>query len=39
MSVPTSLSQLTEWTAADEGHHLEFKQGKNRFDFEELVRY
>lgn len=36
---PTTLSQLAEWTAADEGHHLEFKEAKNRFDFEELVRY
>lgn len=25
--------------ADDEGRHLEFKEAKNRFDFEELVRY
>lgn len=35
----TSLAQLAEWMAAEEGHHLEFKEAKNRFDFEELVRY
>ena len=29
----------TGWLAASEGHHLEFKEAKQRFDFEELVRY
>lgn len=34
-----TLDQLTNWMVADEDEHLEFKEAKNRFDFEELVRY
>lgn len=33
------LDQLAAWMAASEDEHLEFKEAKNRFDFEELVRY
>lgn len=33
------LNQLTAWMAAGEDEHLEFKEAKNRFDFEELVKY
>jgi len=34
------LEQLEEWlTINSEGEHLEFKEAKNRFDFEELVKY
>jgi ATP-dependent DNA helicase RecG len=35
----TTLDDLSRWLMADEGHHLEFKEAKQRFDFEELVRY
>jgi ATP-dependent DNA helicase RecG len=36
----TSLEQLNRWLAApSEDEHLEFKEGKNRYDFEELVKY
>ena len=34
-----SLTQLAVWMKADEGEHLEFKEAKNRFDFEKLVQY
>ncbi|MHB1843270.1 MAG: AlbA family DNA-binding domain-containing protein, partial [Deltaproteobacteria bacterium] len=33
------LDQLAALMAASEDEHLEFKEAKNRFDFEELVRY
>lgn len=33
------LDQLAAWMAASEDEHLEFKEAKNRFDFEELVKY
>jgi ATP-dependent DNA helicase RecG len=33
------LVRLAKWMDADEDEHLEFKEAKNRFDFEELVRY
>src|SRR5690349_24734183 len=33
------LEQLTAWMKAGEDEHLEFKEVKNRFDFEELVKY
>lgn len=33
------LEQLTAWMKAGEDEHLEFKEAKNRFDFEELVKY
>lgn len=31
--------QLEEWMKAKEDEHLEFKEAKNRYDFEELVKY
>lgn len=31
--------QLQEWLNAKEGEHLEFKEAKNNFHFEKLVRY
>ena len=34
-----SFTQLATWMKADEGEHLEFKEAKNRFDFEKLVQY
>ena len=33
------LDQLSAWMASTEDEHLEFKEAKNRFDFEELVKY
>jgi len=35
----TTLEQLQLWLDADEGNHLEFKEAKRHFDFEELVKY
>jgi ATP-dependent DNA helicase RecG len=35
----TDLEKLAAWMDAAEDEHLEFKEAKNRFDFEELVRY
>ena len=35
----TTLDQFNGWLAAPEGAHLEFKEAKNRYDFEELVKY
>jgi ATP-dependent DNA helicase RecG len=37
--MPTSLEELREWMAQDEGGHLEFKEAKNNFHFEKLVKY
>jgi ATP-dependent DNA helicase RecG len=37
MSVPEQL--LREWMDSKEGEHFEFKQAKNRYDFDELVQY
>ena len=34
-----SSQQLQEWLNATEGEHFEFKEGKNNFHFEELVKY
>lgn len=34
-----SLSELQTWMDAREDEHLEFKEAKNRFDFEDLVKY
>ena len=34
-----SSQQLQEWLNAKEDEHLEFKEAKNRFDFERLVKY
>lgn len=33
------LEQLRRWMESREGEHLEFKEAKARFDFEELVKY
>jgi ATP-dependent DNA helicase RecG len=33
------LAGLAQWMGADEDEHLEFKEAKNQFDFEELVKY
>ena len=33
------LTQLQAWLNAGEDEHLEFKEAKNRYDFEELVKY
>jgi len=33
------LNKLREWMEGKEDEHLEFKEAKNRFDFEELVKY
>ena len=33
------LDKLLEWMEAKEDEHLEFKEAKNHFDFEELVKY
>jgi ATP-dependent DNA helicase RecG len=34
-----TLQKLHEWMDAKEDEHLEFKEAKNRYDFEELVKY
>ncbi|HUY88360.1 MAG TPA: ATP-binding protein [Pirellulales bacterium] len=34
-----SSQQLEEWLKAKEGQHLEFKEAKNNFHFEKLVKY
>jgi ATP-dependent DNA helicase RecG len=34
-----TLSQLADWLNADENEHLEFKQAKNNFHFDKLVKY
>lgn len=33
------LHQLQEWMSAQEGERLEFKEAKNRFPFDDLVKY
>ena len=33
------LEQLRRWMESREGEHLEFKEAKARFDFEELVKW
>lgn len=35
----TTLEQLVEFLHKEEGEHLEFKEAKERYDFEKLVRY
>jgi ATP-dependent DNA helicase RecG len=35
----TSIQQLQEWLSAKEDEHLEFKEAKNNFHFEKLVKY
>jgi ATP-dependent DNA helicase RecG len=33
------ITQLEEWMRGKEGEHCEFKEAKNRYDFEELGKY
>lgn len=33
------LEQLRRWMEEREDEHLEFKEARDRFDFEELVKY
>jgi len=33
------LKQLAEWMNSEEDEHLEFKEAKNQFNFDKLVRY
>ncbi len=35
----TSHEQILEWLGKRENEHLEFKEAKERYDFEELVKY
>jgi ATP-dependent DNA helicase RecG len=35
----TTLDELKIWLAADEGSHFEFKEAKENFHFEKLVKY
>ncbi|WP_343591114.1 ATP-binding protein [Paracidovorax wautersii] len=37
--MPTSLAQLQQWLLEPEGQHLEFKEAKQRYDFEKLLKY
>lgn len=37
--MPVTLKELTLWMKGREDEHLEFKEAKQHFDFEKLVRY
>ena len=37
--IPTSQDQLRQWLEAPEGSRFEFKEARNRYDFEKLVDY
>ncbi|WP_236698473.1 helix-turn-helix domain-containing protein [Xylophilus sp. Leaf220] len=37
--MPTSPAQLQQWMVEPEGQRLEFKEAKQRFDFENLLKY
>jgi ATP-dependent DNA helicase RecG len=37
--VTATLEQLDQWMNASEDEHLEFKEARNHFEFEELVKY
>jgi ATP-dependent DNA helicase RecG len=37
--VTVSLDELARWLEAPESEHLEFKEAKNRYDFDLLVKY
>jgi ATP-dependent DNA helicase RecG len=37
--VTSSLQQLQQWLSEPEGEHLEFKEAKNGFHFEKIVKY
>jgi len=33
------VQQLEQWMRAKENEHFEFKEAKNRYDFQKLVKY
>lgn len=37
--MPTSITQLHQWLLEPEGQRLEFKEAKQRYDFEKLLKY
>lgn len=37
--MPTTPAQLQQWLLAPEGQRLEFKEAKQRYDFEKLLKY
>ncbi len=37
--MPTSVAQLQHWLLEPEGQRLEFKEAKQRYDFEKLLKY
>ncbi|GKT02402.1 putative DNA binding domain-containing protein [Acidovorax sp. SUPP3434] len=37
--MPTSVAQLEQWLLEPEGQRLEFKEAKQRYDFEKLLKY
>lgn len=37
--MPTSAAQLQQWLLEPEGQRLEFKEAKQRYDFEKLLKY
>jgi ATP-dependent DNA helicase RecG len=37
--MPTTPAQLQQWLLAPEGQQLEFKEAKQRYDFEKLLKY
>ena len=37
--MPTSTTQLHQWLLEPEGQRLEFKEAKQRYDFEKLLKY
>lgn len=39
MTTDDQLTTLAAWMDADEGDHFEFKEARNRYDFEDLVKY
>lgn len=38
-AMPTSVAQLHQWLLEPEGQRLEFKEAKQRYDFEKLLKY
>lgn len=38
-TMPTSVAQLHQWLLEPEGQRLEFKEAKQRYDFEKLLKY
>lgn len=36
--MPTSLAQFQQWLLEPEGQRLEFKEAKQRYDFEKLLK-